>query len=160
MAIRWWDPMTDLLQTHRMMDRVFEQVFGSGGTTAAQGAESQTPTYYLPLDILESDEAYVLTASVPGFSPEQVEVSFQDGVLSIQATAEPFVPTGRWVRRERAYGNLVRRLELPQQIEGGKISAAFDNGLLTITVPKAAKPEPVKIAVAAPARQKQLAARS
>lgn len=160
MAIRWWDPMTDLLQTHRMMDRVFEQVFGSGGSAAPDGGEAETPTYYLPLDILETEEAYVLTASVPGFNPERVEVSFQEGVLSIQAAAEPFVPTGQWIRRERAHGNYVRRLELPQQIQGEKISAAVDNGLLTVTVPKLAKPEPVKISVSTTPSQKQLAGKS
>jgi HSP20 family protein len=152
--------MTDLLQTHRMMDRVFEQFFGNGGTASPDGGEAQTPTYYLPLDILETEEAYVLSAAVPGFTPEQVEVSFQDGVLSIQAKAEPFVPTGRWIRRERAFGNFVRRLELPQQVQSDGISASFDNGLLTVTVPKAAKPEPTKITVSAAPAQKQLAAKS
>lgn len=160
MAIRWWDPMTDLLQTHRMMDHVFEQFLGSGGSASMDAGEAETRTYYLPLDILETEEAYVLTAAVPGFNPEQVEVGYQDGVLSIQAQAEPSVPAGRWIRRERAHGNLVRRLELPQQIQADAISASFESGLLTVTVPKAAKPQPVRIAVDTAPAQKQLAAKS
>lgn len=159
MAIRWWDPMTDLAQTHRMMDRVFDQFFGNGGASGPEG-EAVTPTYYLPLDILETDDAYQLTAPVPGFTPDQVEVSFEDGVLSIQARTEPFVPTGRWIRRERAHGNFVRRLELPQQIQADGITANFDSGLLTVTVPKLAKPEPVKITVGSAPAQKQLASKS
>ena len=154
MAVRWWDPWTDVLQTHRLVDRMFDQFFGNGGSSAPDEGPAEPPTYYLPLDILETPDAYVLTAPVPGFAPEQVDVSLQEGVLTIHAQAEPFVPTGRWIRRERMQGSLIRRLELPQQVQAEGISAAFNHGLLTVTVPKAAKPEPVKIPIGS--AQKQL----
>jgi HSP20 family protein len=159
-AIRWWNPSLDLLQTARTMDRFFDQLLGYGGATSPEangggsGSGSGVPTYYLPVDIMETDEAYLLTASVPGFAPEQVEVTFQEGMLTIQANAQPTETKGRWVRQERPWGSFVRRLELPQQILGDQISAAFDNGVLTVTVPKLAKPEPVKIPIGG--GQKQL----
>jgi HSP20 family protein len=148
MAIRWYDPVTDLAQVHRTMDRLFEQFFGPGGTsTPSPDATAEVPAYQLPLDILDGDDAYMLYASVPGFSPEQVDVTFSDGVLSIVANAPQWQPHGEWLRRERPWGVWVRRLQLPSEVEAGKILASFENGVLTITVPKAARPKPIKIVV-------------
>lgn len=146
MAIRWWDPLGDVAQMHRNMDRVFEQFFGPGGSSQAATGD-QLPTHYLPLDILETEQGYTLYASVPGFAPEQVEVTFADGLLTIQATAQPVTLEGEWLRRERPYGHWVRRLQLPNEVQGDRIEASFDNGVLVVTVPKAERPKPVKIAV-------------
>jgi HSP20 family protein len=123
-------------------------------TGGAYCREHHAATYYLPVDVFESDDAYTLLASVPGFREDQVEVTFEDGILSIKARTEPHKAPGRWLRQERPYGSFVRRLELPQQAETSKISAHFENGVLTVTVPKAAKPQPVKIAISAPNRTK------
>lgn len=152
--IRWWNPAVEALQATRAMDRLFDQFFGYGGTATPEGSNGgSVPTYFLPVDIMETDEAYVLTASVPGFAPEQVEVTFQEGMLTIAAQAEPQQVRGRWVRQERAWGSFVRRLELPVQVVSEGISASFENGVLTVSVPKLAKPEPVKIPVGASRKQ-------
>jgi HSP20 family protein len=127
------------------MDRLIEQFFGE--TAPGGGRPDTPPTYYLPVDIFESDEAYILVASVPGFKEDQVEVLFEDGILSIKAKAEGHEAPCHWLRQERPYGSFVRRLELPSQVETSKISAHFDNGELTVTIPKAAKPKPVKIEI-------------
>jgi HSP20 family protein len=126
------------------MDRLFEQFFGDD---APEGHGTVFPTYYLPVDVFESDQAYTLEASVPGFKRDQVEITFEDGILSIKATAGEHQAPGRWLRQERPYGSFVRRLEVPQQVETGKIDAEFDNGVLTITIPKTSKPQPVKIQI-------------
>jgi HSP20 family protein len=141
------------------MDRLIEQFFGE--QTPDSNSSSAPPTYYLPVDIFESDEAYTLVASVPGFKESQVEVTFEDGILSIKAKAEDHKAPGRWLRQERPYGSFVRRLEVPAQVETGKISAHFDNGELTITIPKTAKPKPVKIQIGTGAKpvDKQIAAK-
>lgn len=134
------------------MDRLIEQFFGE---QAPESARSSTPpTYYLPVDIFESDDAYTLVASVPGFREDQVDVTFEDGVLAIKANAdEQHKAPGRWLRQERPYGSFVRRLEVPAQVESSKINAHFDNGVLTITIPKTAKPQPVKIQVQSGSKQ-------
>ena len=127
------------------MDRLIEQFFGE---QTPESANSQTPpTYYLPVDIFESDEAYTLVTSVPGFREEQVEVTFEDGILTIKARSDEHKIPGRWLRQERPYGSFVRRLEVPSQVETAKIAAHFDNGELTVTIPKLAKPQPVKIRI-------------
>ena len=132
------------------MDRLFEQFFGDG---APEGNGANPETYYLPVDVFESEGAYTLLASVPGFSQEQVEITFEDGILSIKAKAEPHKAPGRWLRQERPYGSFVRRLEVPQQVETGQIRADFEDGILTITIPKTAKPQPVKIAIGSGGKQ-------
>ena len=144
MSITWWSPSVDMRSTHRVMDRLFEQFFGEN-TPDSDGANP--PTYYLPVDVFEGDDAYTLVASVPGFKEDQVEITFEDGILSIKAKAEPHQAPGRWLRQERPNGSFVRRLEVPQQVETGKITASFDKGELTISIPKTAKPQPVKITI-------------
>ena len=146
---RWWNPTGDLYTATRAMDRLFDEFFGPGGASAPQQGVNggEPPIYQLPVDILETEGSYVLTASVPGFDPSQVEVTFADGVLTILAKAQPENITGRWLRAERPHGSFLRKLELPQQVQGEKIAADFENGRLTVTVPKRAKPEPIKIAV-------------
>jgi HSP20 family protein len=151
MSITWWSPNADVRSAARAMDRLIEQFFGE---QAPESNSSQTPpTYYLPVDIFESDDAYTLVTSVPGFKEDQVEVTFEDGILTIKAKAEEHKTPGRWLRQERPYGSFVRRLEVPAQVESSKISAHFDNGELTITVPKTAKPQPVKIKIGRPEKQ-------
>jgi HSP20 family protein len=148
MAIRWYDPVGDLAQMQRTMERLFDQCFGPGGTSAANSdTPAQASTYQLPLDILDGDDAYMLYASVPGFTPEQVDVTYSDGVLAIVANAPQWQPQGEWLRRERLWGNWVRRLQLPSEVEAEKIQASFENGVLAISVPKAVRPKPIKIAV-------------
>ena len=146
-TVRWWTP-TDLFQVTRNMDRLFDQFLGYGGTSAPAAENGGgLPTYTLPVDILETPDAYVLTAPVAGFAPDQVEVTYEDGVLTIAAQAQPLEVQGTWLRQERPFGSWYRRLQLPQQVQAGKIGAAFDNGLLTVTVPKEQRPEPVKIKI-------------
>jgi HSP20 family protein len=100
------------------------------------------------VDILETEDAYLLFASVPGVPSESVDVTFEEGMLTIAAKAEPFETQGRWIRQERPWGHWTRRLELPKEVEASRISAQFDNGVLVVTVPKAAKAQPVRIPVA------------
>ena len=149
MSITWWSPSADVRTAARAMDRLIEQFFGE---QVPEGKSNDAPlTYYLPVDIFESDDAYTLVASVPGFKEDQVEVLFEDGILSIKAKAAGHKAPGRWLRQERPYGSFVRRLEVPSQVETAKIAAHFENGELTITIPKdsikSAKPQPVKIPI-------------
>ena len=68
-------------------------------------------------------------------------------MLSIAAKAVPFETQGTFIRQERPWGNWSRKLELPKEIDPAKIAAQFENGVLTVRVPKAAKVQPVRIAI-------------
>lgn len=143
MAIRWLGPSGDFKTTARMMDRVFDQFLGESGTAPEGG----TPTYTLPIDIIESDDSYHLLATIAGVSEADVEVTLTNGMLSILAKAAPFELQGKLIRQERPWGHFHRNLELPPQVDAANISADFDNGVLRVRVPKAATAKPVRIAV-------------
>lgn len=132
-----------LMTGARSMDRLFEQFFGYEGASQENG----TPTYALPLDILETEDAYELHATVAGVPQDCVDVTFESGMLSVAVKAVPFEIQGKFIRQERPWGNWSRKLELPKEIDSAKITAQFENGVLRVRVPKAAKVEPVRIAI-------------
>jgi len=83
----------------RVIDRMFDQFFGYG--SPSEHGEGGTPTYSLPVDVLETNEGFVLYASVAGVPNDHVDVSFEDGVLSIAVKPAPFERQGKWLRQER-----------------------------------------------------------
>jgi len=89
----------------------------------------------------------VLCATVAGVPQESVEVTFENGVLSLTVPAVPMDLKGNLVRHERPWGNWSRKLELPKEVDPANIVAEFDNGVLTVRVPKAARAEPQRIAI-------------
>jgi HSP20 family protein len=129
------------------MDRMFGQLFGQGWTNGQSG----TPAYQLPVDVSETEDGYQVRATLAGFKPEQVEVTMRDGVLSIEAkrSEEKTEEKGRYLRREVFSGNYRRQLAFPGEVKAEDVKAEFENGVLTIRVPRAAKPQPVKVAISA-----------
>ena len=144
-TIRWWSPGEDLMTATRLMDRLFDQIHGSG--SGSQDVGDGTPTYALPVDTLETDDAFFLYATVAGVPDDNVDVTFEDGVLAINVKAAPFDRQGRWLRQERPWGNWSRRLELPKEVQPDGIDADVHSGVLTVRVPKAAQAQPVRIPV-------------
>ena len=149
-----WSPNTELASLHSAMDRLFDDFFGP--VAGGDNRRLSTPAHLLPIDVKELDGGYEISAAVPGFSPEEVEVTFADGVLKIDAQhrEESQQEQGGYLRRELAWGNFKRSVQLPGDVSGDDITATFDAGMLTITVPKAVRPEPKKIQVSQ--GQKQL----
>ena len=127
----------------RPIDRLFEQFLGYEAAIREDG----TPTYALPLDILETEDAYELHATVAGVPQDSVEVTFESGMLSISVKASPAEVQSTFIRQERPWGNWSRKLELPKEIDPAKIAAQFENGVLRVHVPKAAKVQLVRIAI-------------
>jgi HSP20 family protein len=142
---RWLGSGADLMTGTHPMDRLFDQFLGYGPRTQETG----TPTYALPVDILESEEAYQLYATVAGVPEDDVEVTFENGVLNLAVKALPFAIEGKVIRQERPWGNWSRRLELPKEVDFTNITAEFDNGVLAVRMPKAAKVKPRQIAIGA-----------
>ena len=153
---RWWTPTNDLMTASRVIDRMFDQFFGYG--TPSDQNEEGTPTYGLPVDVLESNDAFMLYASVPGIPKDNVDVTFEDGILTITAKAAPFERQGKWLRQERPWGNWSRKLELPKEVQPDKIRADIENGMLTVIVPKATTGQPVRIPVGGRSAKEQLKA--
>jgi HSP20 family protein len=168
MAIVRWSPSTDLAGLHSAMDRLFSDMFGESFSQMSSdrpqqmergnGGGRQLPTFHLPVNVSETEQGYRIEAPVPGFRPEDVEVTFADGVLSINAqrSEERSSEEGDYVRREVAYGNYRRQITLPGDVRADDIKASFDNGMLTIEVPRAPKPEPKRIQIRPGEQAKQL----
>jgi HSP20 family protein len=142
---RWLSPSIELMTGAHPMDRLFDQFFGLAGRTQENG----TPTYALPVDIVETEDAYELYATIAGVPEDCVAVTFDNGMLSVAVKAVPFESKGNFIRQERPWGNWSRKLELPQEVDSANIAAEFDNGVLTVRMPKAAKAQPLQIAIGA-----------
>jgi HSP20 family protein len=148
------------------MDRLFGDFFGSDVTTrtaerseAGNGGRRYHPTYHLPVNVSETREGYNVEAPVPGFRPEDVEVTFSDGMLTINArrSEEQTRREENYMRREVAVGNYWRQIPLPGDVRTDQIKATFDNGILMVDVPCAPKPEPKRIKIQPGEHSKQLA---
>ena len=144
-----WSPISDLMSLHTAMDRLFSDTFGVGsGQSRSVGAVGEG---YLPLDIYQTDKAWVIRAAVPGVDPSTVDVTFDGGQISIKGEIQQpsdASPENYWLR-ENFYGKFSRQVTLPEDALGDQAKAQFMNGVLTLTVPKAqpAKPKSVKIPI-------------
>lgn len=138
MALVRWEPVT--------MNRLFNNLFDTP-TGAAAASRRWVPA----MDLAETQDAYVLRADLPGLAPEDVSIELESRVLSIsgERKAEELSEGEGYRRVERASGAFRRTLTLPAGVDAEAITAAFDDGVLTVTVPKpvAAKPHRVAIAV-------------
>jgi HSP20 family protein len=150
MTLIRWNPASDLVNLHSEMDRLFSQLT-EGLTTRSRsdGDGREESPAFLPVDIERSDDALLIRASVPGFRPEDVEVTVDNGVLTIDArhTQEDERREGRFLRRERFVGRLYRQIALGEGLRAEEAQASFENGVLTIRIPMAERPEPRKIPV-------------
>ena len=105
------------------------------------------------LDVVEKADVYLVSAELPGIDPSNVEISFENDTLTLRGTKHPSLRTpenGEELRiytAERLSGTFERAVRLPDYVEGDRIEAVFDNGVLTITIPKAQAARPRKIAI-------------
>lgn len=109
--------------------------------------EELEPSFTPALDVVETGDAIVIEAEVPGLKSEDVEVSFENGELSLKGAKKAESKDAPVHRRERLYGAFERRLTLPWEIQADKISAEMKDGVLTVTLPKAEVAKPRKVAI-------------
>ena len=133
------------------MDRLFDQSFIRPGQT---GAREVTGTRSMPIDLYERDDDYVIKAYLPGVKAEDVDINANQDTLTIQAhipgeAEQEGTKDYKWLVNELGYGNVVRTVTLPALVDAVKIDAAVENGILTVTVPKAEETKPKKITVKA-----------
>ena len=155
MALSRWSPMGELASLHSAMDRLFSDFVGS----PLQEVGEISRTWYLPVDIIDQGSSFQVKAAVPGFKPEDVEVTYHDGLLNISAQRkqESESKQANYLRRELNVGSYARSVQLPGDIKASDIKASFDNGVLTIDLPKSPTVQPVKIPVGSGKSDKQLA---
>lgn len=109
--------------------------------------------FFVPaLDVIERADAYLIMAELPGIDPAAVEISFENNTLTLRGTKRPSLTPHeneeiRVYSAERMNGSFERAVRLPEYVEGDKIEATYDRGVLTITVPKAQAARPRKIEI-------------
>jgi len=106
----------------------------------------------LAVDVYENDEAVVVKATLPGIAPDQVDVQVEDGILTIKGEVkhegeDKDEAESKYYLRERFYGAFERRMRLPNYVDTDAAEAKFENGLLTVSVPKAETAKPRQIPV-------------
>ncbi len=132
---------------HGFFDRVFENFTGDSDFVADSEAGGRT---WLPaVDIYENDEAFVATADLPGLKKDDIDVSIEDNVLTVSGERkfEKADDSGTFRRVERSYGTFRRSFTLPRGVDSGKVVARFEDGVLTLTMPKSELAKSRKISV-------------
>jgi HSP20 family protein len=141
-----WEPTRELTNLRTEMDRLFRDWLGG------RGAQVTTAGGWAPaLDVEETDDAYELHVELPGVKPEDLEVSLDEGVLTISGERKFYDEKSSegFHRIERSYGRFHRAVRLPGQVEADQIQANFRDGILEIRVPKAPESKPHRIQVKA-----------
>jgi HSP20 family protein len=152
MAVIRWNPTSDLMNLHSEMDRIFGELTESLGIAPraqTQNGGGREDTAFLPIDVERSDDAVIIRASVPGLSPDEVEVTVDRGVLTIDAQRkrETEKREGKLLRRERFSGRLYRQIMLGEGLKENEAQATFEHGELTVRIPMAERPQPKRIPV-------------
>jgi HSP20 family protein len=120
-----WDPFRDLRGVETELDRLVGQAFSKNAWVPA-------------LDIKETEDRFEVTVDLPGIRSEDVDVTFEDGTLTIRGQREfsREEGEGQYHRIERSYGSFARSVRLPRVADAERIEASFDSGVLTVAVPK------------------------
>jgi HSP20 family protein len=140
-----WDPYREL---GALQDRV-NRIFGGPVLRRERDEEMSLGAWIPPVDIVEEKERILLTAELPGFKENEIEIQMEGGVLTLRGERKSEVEKeGRTFHRmERSYGQFVRSFTLPNNVDREHVKANFANGLLQIELPKReeAKPRQIKI---------------
>ena len=137
-------PFGELMTLRQAMDRLFDDTMfrpftGVAGTEYAR----------LPLDVRTTPDALLVEASLPGIKPENVEITVENGTLTIKAeeSAESSADEGGWLVREISRGSVMRTVTLPSGLEADKAEATFEHGVLKLRIPKAEQLKPRQIRI-------------
>ena len=136
-----WNPWAVRSPLRRHVDRLFQDASAAPAWWRNAGN--------LRIDVEDNEEDYTLTASLPGFEAEEVDISVTGRTVTVSAESksESDTPKDSYVLRERYDGSLIRRLVLPGAIDVANAASQFKNGVLTITLPKAIGSETHKVEI-------------
>jgi HSP20 family protein len=141
--IRRWDPFREMMVLRNPVDRVVD-------SELALAPESwKSFNWSVALDVVESEDEYLVKASVPGINPEELEITFEDNRLTIKGEVkeESEVNEARYHLRERRFGSFSRSIKMPSGIDSDKIEANYEKGVLELHLPKVEEVKPKKIAI-------------
>ena len=147
MALIRWEPARELETIQTEMNRLFNTFF-----EAPQSANGRSTRRWIPaMDLVETDEDFVLRADLPGLNEQDVNIELEDNVLTLsgQRKAEHEERGEGYYRVERASGAFSRSLTLPDGVEPDRVQASFDRGVLEVRIPKPERRKPRKVTISA-----------
>ena len=141
-----WDPLGDIVSLREAMNNLLEESF-----VRPRGDSTPGTPAGLAVDVRETNDAFVITASVPGVPADAVDITVLGDMVRIRGerreAKESAGEAGRWLIRERRFGAFERSIALPSAVKSGAASADFNDGVLTVTLPKAEEAKPRSIPV-------------
>jgi HSP20 family protein len=143
--VRRPSPFGELMSLRSAMDRLFEDSF----VRRPLAPLFDTAAASLPLDVTRTKDALVVEAALPGIKPDDVEITIEDGTLQIRGEyrEEKKLGEGESLVQEIRRGTVARAVTLPTGLEPDKASATFENGVLTLRIPKAEATKPKQIRI-------------
>lgn len=140
-----------IFSLRREIDRLFEDTFTGNG--------NRSTTNWMPaVDVRESQGELLLNFEMPGVSPENIEITADNGVLTVRGEKREERKEGdeqQYHLVERTFGTFSRSFQLPKNLDESKIEAGFEHGVLTVRIPKAALPQPKRIEIKGSSRPEQ-----
>jgi len=152
MAIQLWDPVREAVSLRDVMSSLLQDSFVRPGALLGDGGPAM-----LPLDISENDNEFIVKASLPGVRSEDVQITVHGDTLTIRGEmkAEQEKKDEHYHLRERRYGLFQRTVRLSAPVRSDQAQAEFQDGVLTLTLPKAEEAKPKQIRIGDGARSGQ-----
>ncbi len=136
-----FSPLARMSAFHQQVDRLLDLPFFAGDSRALTGAPA--------LDLYQDADNFTVKAELPGLKKEDIRITLHDGVLTLsgERRAEKAHDAKGGSRNERFFGQFERSINLPMQVDGTRVTASYEDGVLTVTLPKAeaAKPRQIEI---------------
>jgi HSP20 family protein len=145
MALIRWEPVRELNTLQSEMNRLFNSVFDTPSPNGGAGVRRWIPA----MDLVETDDDFVLRADLPGLSEGDVNIELEDRVLTVSGERKSEHEENKegYYRVERSSGSFSRSLTLPEGVDAEAIKASFDKGVLEIRIPKPEERKPRKVAI-------------
>lgn len=136
-----WDPFRDLVSMRRAMDRLME--------SSLADETNITGEWGLALDVVEDENDFVVKASLPGIKPDDLDITFNKGMLTIKGEIKDESETikGQYHLRERRFGTFARTITLPTSVKAEDIQADYHDGVLELKMPKSEEVKPKRIPI-------------
>jgi HSP20 family protein len=146
MALVRWEPLREMASLQNEMNRLFGTFFDTP-TTAMSG--NGVRRWMPAMDLVETDEHFVLRADLPGMGQDDVRIEVEDRTLTLagERKAEHETNNEGYYRLERATGAFSRSLTLPEGVDPEQIAATFENGVLEVRIPKPEERKPRRVAI-------------
>ena len=145
MTVTRWNPANDFMNLQREVNRIFNGI----SPQAKRDEEYESAVWSPRADVTENPDAYVLTFDLPGMSRDDVKLSFTENTLKVsgERKEEEDRSSATCHRVERVFGKFYRSFNFPTQVNAENIKANLENGVLSITVPKAEEVKPKEISI-------------